>query len=377
LVHPVTGRVRGRLKAKEVFDRIVKAAWETGDPGLLFLDTINRANPTPHLGPIEATNPCGEIPLLPYESCNLGSINLAHMIHNVGDSPCLHREKLRSTVREATRFLDNVIEVSKYPVPEIQRITRGNRKIGLGVMGFAEMLIRLQISYDSPEAVKLGQEIMGLIFEEATKTSVSLARERGVFPNWKGSIYEKGNKRLRNAALTAIAPTGTIAIIAGTSASIEPFFAIAYKRAHVLGGQSLFEINPVFVEEFDRHGLDADSILNEVLKKGSLKALDGIPEELKNLFVTALDISPARHLEIQAAFQKHVDNSVSKTVNLPGEASLQDVADIYRKAWELRLKGVTIYRYGSKAQQVLELGIDEDALHYDHASRCDPEECRL
>jgi len=366
LVHPGTGRVTGRLKAKEVFDRIVRAAWETGDPGLLFLDVINRANPTPHLGPIEATNPCGEIPLLPYESCNLGAINLAHMIHNVSGSISLHWEKLRSTVRQAIRFLDNVIEVSKYPVPEIQRITRGNRKIGLGVMGFAEMLIRLQISYDSPEAVRLGQEIMGVIFDEATKTSTSL-----------GSIYQEKNKRLRNATLTAIAPTGTIAIIAGTSASIEPFFAIAYKRTHVLGGESLFEINPVFVEEFDRHGLDAGSILDQVLKKGSVKALDGVPEDIKNLFVTALDIPPGRHLEIQAAFQKHVDNSVSKTVNLPGDATLQDVAGIYWRAWELGLKGVTIYRYGSKSSQVLELGVDEDTLHYDHTSRCDPEECRL
>lgn len=377
LIHPSTGRVRGNLRAKEVFERIVKAAWETGDPGLLFLDSINRANPTPHLGPIEATNPCGEIPLLPYESCNLGSINLARMLSNDTRTTTIDWEKLRSTVEVATRFLDNVIEVSRYPVPEISQVTRGNRKIGLGVMGFAEMLIRLSIPYDSSEAVKLGQEIMHVIAEQARRTSMQLARDRGVFPNWRGSIYEARDEKVRNATRTAIAPTGTIAIIADTSASIEPLFALAYKRTHVLGDQSLYEINPVLLELLDRHNLDAESILEEILEKGSVKTLAAIPEDLKRLFVTALDITPDRHLEIQAAFQKHVDNSVSKTVNLPADAAVEDVASIYWRAWELGLKGVTIYRYGSKALQVLELGVGEEALHYDHASRCDPEECRV
>ncbi|MBW2028152.1 MAG: adenosylcobalamin-dependent ribonucleoside-diphosphate reductase [Deltaproteobacteria bacterium] len=377
LIHPSTGKVRGSLKAKEVFERIVRAAWETGDPGLLFLDSINRANPTPHLGQIEATNPCGEVPLLPYESCNLGSINLARMLGNNGGTVTIDWEKLRSTVEVATRFLDNVIEVSRYPVPEISRVTRGNRKIGLGVMGFAEMLIRMSIPYDSPEAVKLGQEIMHVIAGQARRTSIQLARDRGVFPNWRGSIHEARHEKVRNATRTAIAPTGTIAIIADTSASIEPFFALAYKRTHVLGDQSLYEINPVLLELLDRYELDVESVLEETLEKGSVKTSAAIPEDIKRLFVTALDITPDRHLEIQAAFQKHVDNSVSKTVNLPADAAVQDVASIYWRAWELGLKGVTIYRYGSKALQVLELGVDEEALHYDHASRCDPEECRL
>ncbi len=377
LINPRTGRIARRMSARSVFEEIVRAAWQTGDPGLLFLDAINRANPTPHLGAIEATNPCGEIPLLPYESCNLGSINLTHMLREREGRVEVDWEKLRATVRKAVRFLDDVIEVNRYPIPEIERMTRGNRKIGLGVMGFAELLIRLGLPYDSDEAAALAEQLMRTIAEEALAASTELAEERGIFPNWKGSVHEARNHRLRNATLTAIAPTGTISIIADTSASIEPLFALAYRRTHVLGGQTLYEVNPLLLEYLDRYGLNAEDILEAVLARGRLREVAQVPEELKRLFVTALEIPPDRHLHIQAAFQRAVDNSVSKTINLPEEATVEDVARAYWRAWELGLKGITIYRYGSKSAQVLELGLDEEAHHYDHASRCDPEECRV
>jgi len=320
---------------------------------------------------------CGEVPLLPWEACNLGSINLAHMLREREGRTEVDWEKLRATVRKAVRFLDDVIEVNRYPIPEIERMTRGNRKIGLGVMGFAEMLIRLGLSYDSDEAVELAERVMRAIAEEALATSIALAEERGVFPNWKGSVHEAQNRRVRNATLTAIAPTGTISIIADTSASIEPLFALAYRRTHVLGGETLYEVTPLFLEYLDRYGLKADDVLEAILTRGRLHDVAHVPEELKRLFVTALEIPPERHLQIQAAFQRAVDNSVSKTINMPEEATIEDVARAYWRAWELGLKGITIYRYGSKSAQVLELGLDEEAHHYDHASRCDPEECRV
>ncbi len=377
LINPRNGRVVGRMKARRILEEIVRAAWETGDPGLLFLDAINRANPTPHLGPLEATNPCGEIPLLPYESCNLGSINLRNMVRERQGRAEVDWEKLRETVRKAVRFLDDVIEVNRYPIPEIERMTRGNRKIGLGVMGFADLLIRLDLSYDSEEAIALAEQLMRTIAEEARATSERLAEERGVFPNWKGSVHEARQQRLRNATLTAIAPTGTLSIIAETSASIEPLFALAYRRTHVLGGETLYEVNPLFLEYLDRHSLRAEEITEAVLARGRLRDVPGVPDAMKRVFVTALEIPPERHLQIQAAFQRAVDNAVSKTINMPEEATVEDVARAYWRAWELGLKGVTIYRYGSKSAQVLELGVDEEAHHYDHASRCDPEECRV
>jgi ribonucleoside-diphosphate reductase alpha chain len=377
LVHPRTGQAAGSLDATDVFNAIADAAWRTGDPGLLFLDAINRTNPTPHLGTIEATNPCGEIPLLAHEACNLGSINLARMLRAQDDRPAIDWDKLRATARAAARFLDNIVQVNKYPVPEMEQLARGNRKIGLGVMGFAEMLVRLEISYDSDEAVALAERLMKFIADEALQVSRELAEERGVFPNWPGSVYERQGIKVRNATRTAIAPTGTIGIIAGTSPSIEPLFALAYRRSHVLEGQTLLEINPLFLEYAQRHGLDAAGLGRAIQEKGTLQAVPGVPEKVKRLFVTALEIPPERHLQIQAAFQRYVDNSVSKTINLPLEATPRDVATAYWRAWEMGLKGITIYRYGSKSTQVLELGVTEKAHHYDHASRCDPEECRV
>ncbi len=391
LVHPTTKQSVRRVPAREVFDAIVAAAWGTGDPGLLFLDNINRANPTPQLGAIEATNPCGEIPLLPYESCNLGSINLARMVRRDAGSveggawsvergaghPGIDWERLRHTVKAGVRFLDNIIEVNKYPVPAIQTMTQGNRKIGLGVMGFAEMLIELGISYDSDAAVGVAEEVMRFIAAESLQESRRLAEERGVFPNWRGSVYEGRGLRVRNATCNAIAPTGTIGIIANTSPSIEPLFALAYRRSHVLGSQTLPEVTPIFLEYLQRHHLNATEIVEQILEKGRLQEVSGASDELKRLFATALEIPAERHLQIQAAFQRHVDNSVSKTINLPHSATPQDIAQVYQRAWELGLKGITIYRYGSKTTQVMELGVDEKAHHYDHASRCDPEECRV
>ena len=377
LIHPGTGRPVGELRAKDVFDAVVKAAWQTGDPGLLFLDTVNRTNPVPHLGLIEATNPCGEIPLLPYESCNLGSINLAHVVMMRDGHAVIDWERLRATVRVAVRFLDDVIEVNRYPIPEIERMTRGTNKIGLGVMGFAEMLIRLGVSYDSADAVRLAEHVMRVVADEALATSQVLAEERGVFPCWKGGAHEAQGVRVRHATRTAIAPTGTLSLIAGTSASIEPLFALAYRRTHILEGQVLYEVAPLLREYLDRHGADAERLTDQVMEKGRLSDIQGMPEEVKRLFVTALEIPPEQHLQVQAAFQRHVDNAVSKTINLPHDARPEDVHQAYWQAWELGLKGITIYRYGSKSAQVLELGAHEESHDYDHASPCDPEECKV
>ncbi len=374
LIHPRTGKPAGRLRADEVFGAIARAAWQTGDPGLLFRDAINRANPTPQLGAIEATNPCGEVPLLPYESCNLGSINVARLVqYGLRGQAAFDWPRLETIAGEAVRFLDDVIEVNRYPLEAIERMTRSTRKIGLGVMGFAEALIRLGIPYDSDEAARFAERLMRAVSEAAARASAVLAQSRGAFPAWKGSAAEV----MRNATRTAIAPTGTIGIIAGTSASIEPLFALAYRRSGVLGGETLEEVNPLLLEYLERHRLDKRRVLAAVMERGRLADVPGVPDELKRLFVTALDIPAERHLAIQAAFQRHVDNSVSKTINLPHDAAPADVARAYRRAWQLGLKGITIYRYGAKPAQVLELGVEDEPHHYDHASRCDPEECRL
>jgi ribonucleoside-diphosphate reductase alpha chain len=377
VVHPRTHEVVDRRSAPDVFDAIVQAAWRTADPGLIFLDTINRTNPTPHIGRIEATNPCGEIPLLPYESCNLGSLNLAQMLKRQGTHTAIDWQKFETTVHTAVRFLDDVIEVGRYPIPAIDRMTRGNRKIGLGVMGLAEMFLRLGVSYHSTQAVKVAEQIAERLVTEAWHASEKLAEERGVYGNWPGSMHESQGIKRRNATCTAVAPTGTIGIIADTSPSIEPLFALAYRRSHVLEDQTLIEINSLLREHAAEHGLDVERLAGRVAEEGRLAAVDEAPDELKRLFVTALEIPHERHLQIQAAFQRHVDNSVSKTINLPQDATEEEIAKAYHMAWQLGLKGVTVYRYGSKGQQVLELGAEEEAHHYDYRSKCDPEECKV
>lgn len=348
LVNPRTGKKDRTVRARTIFDLIVYAAWRTGDPGLIFADTVNRRNPTPALGRIEATNPCGELPLLPYESCNLGSVNLARMVKNGRPD----WERLAETIRWGIRFLDDVIEVNNFPLEEIAAITRANRKIGLGIMGFADMLIRLGIPYDSREAELFARRLMAFIRRESLKASSQLAAERGVFPNFARSIYARKNLPLRNATVNTVAPTGTISIIAGCSSGIEPLFAISYVR-NVLSGTRLFEINPIFEKVARARGIYKREILAEIARWGTLRRIRGIPRDVKRVFVTAFDVEPEQHLRIQAAFQEHCDNSVSKTINLPAEATIDDVRNIYLMAHRLRCKGITVYRYGSRAEQVL------------------------
>jgi len=351
LINPRTGKAVKRVKAKDVFDLIVTMAWRTGDPGIVFLDEINRHNPTPHIGRIESTNPCGEVPLLPYESCNLGSINLSKMVQD-GE---IDWDKLRRTVRIGIHFLDNVIDANKYPLPEIEKMTKANRKVGLGVMGFAEMLVKLGVPYDSEEGIATAEKVMSFISEEARKKSIELGEERGSFPNFEGSVWDKmGYNAMRNATVTSIAPTGTISIIAGTSSGIEPFFAISYVR-NVMGTQ-LFEVNPVFEEMAKERGFYSTGLLRKIAKNGSIQKISEIPSEIKRIFVTALDIAPEWHVKMQAAFQKYTDNAVAKTVNLPGDATLEDVRRVFLLAYRLKCKGITVYRYGSKSEQVLVIG---------------------
>ena len=377
LRHPSDGRVVGSRGAQALFSAICGAAWETGDPGLLFLDTIERANPTPQLGHIESTNPCGEVPLLPYESCNLGSINLSHFVNQGDGEAAVDWERLAGTVRAATRFLDDVIAVNSFPLDAVAEATLANRKIGLGVMGFAEMCILLGVSYSSDAAPALASDLMTFIAQEARSTSERLAEQRGVFPNWERSIFAEPKLRVRNATQTSIAPTGTISIIAGTSPSIEPLFALAYRRRNVLDGQPLVEFNPLLLRYLEGNLLDSRQLLESVLHTGGLPDGAGLSKRSRELFRTALEISPEQHIRIQAAFQKHVDNAVSKTVNLPESATPQDIARAYTLAHELKCKGITIFRYGSKSDQVLELGIDEAPYEREHFTKCDPGACRM
>ncbi|HWP42895.1 MAG TPA: adenosylcobalamin-dependent ribonucleoside-diphosphate reductase [Blastocatellia bacterium] len=377
LRHPANGRAVGRRSARALFESICDAAWATGDPGLIFLDTIGRANPTPAAGHIESTNPCGEVPLLPYESCNLGSINLTRFVNQSHDKPALDWDRLRAIVADSVRFLDDVISINRFPIKATERMTLANRKIGLGVMGFAEMLILLGIPYDSDEAAKTAGEIMKFIADKARAASVRLAEKRGVFPNWEKSVYRDKGLRLRNATLTSIAPTGTISMIAGTSSSIEPLFALAYRRKHILDGETFKEFNPVFLRHLKRRGLASKDLLDEVMRHGRLSEVATIPEDLRRLFATALEVPANRHVQIQAAFQRHVDNAVSKTINLPAEATAQDIAGAYRLAYKLGCKGVTVFRYGSKSDQVLEIGADESPHEREYFTKCDPGACRL
>ncbi len=361
LINPHTKEPVGKLNAKEVFNKIVDAAWKTGDPGIVFIDRINKDNPTPKLGMIESTNPCGEQPLLPYESCNLGSINLSKMLCQKDGKVEIDYPKLTKTVRLAVRFLDNVIEVNKFPLPQIEEMTRATRKIGLGVMGFADALICLGIPYNSEEALEIAGRIIGFIKNEADIASVELAKERGVFPAFKGSIYDKrGGLKVRNAARTTIAPTGTLSIIANCSSGIEPLFALSYIRT-ILEGEHLIEVNPYFEEVAKKEGLYTEELMRELATRGSVQGMKDVPESMQRLFVTAHDITPQWHVRIQAVFQKFTDNAVSKTVNFPYQATKEDVAEVLMLAYQLGCKGITIYRDRSKESQVLSISREEKA----------------
>jgi len=368
LVNPRTKTAVKSIPARELFDIISQCAWETGDPGIIFIDEINRKNPTPEIGSIEATNPCGEQPLLNYESCNLGSINLTKIVEN----GTINWEKLKRIVELTVRFLDNVIDVNQYPLKEIERMTLANRKIGLGIMGWADLLAELEIPYGSKKSLTLAETLMGFINTTALEYSVYLGKIKGSFPNFKKSIYRDTFEYLRNCTRTTIAPTGTISIIAGCSSSIEPFFAIAYGRK--LANSSIFEINPVWEKKAATLKLLKPDITAEILKTGSLKNIRQIPSHIRNIFKTAFDIDPRLHLLMQATFQHHTDNAVSKTINLPENATIQMVKNIFISAYKMKCKGITVFRYGSKSFQVLYLGEDFSQIDYlqigEHFSGC-------
>ena len=350
LINPRTGEVVRKVSARKIFNLIVEGAWRNGEPGLVFIDEVNRHNPTPHVGMIEATNPCGEQPLLPYESCNLGSINLAKFVK--GDE--FDWERLKEAVWTSTRFLDNVIDINSYPIPEIEKMTKANRKVGLGVMGWADALFLLGIPYDSEKAIALAEKVMKFIQDESHRASQALAEERGVFPNWKGSVWEKKGLKMRNATTTTIAPTGTISIIANCSSGIEPVFALAYKRANILDGEEFFEVNWIFENVLKERGLYNEKLIEKIAETGSIQKLD-LPEDMKRVFKCALEIAPEWHVRMQAAFQKFTDNAVSKTINLPNSATRLDVEKAFLLAYELKCKGITVYRDGSREEQVLML----------------------
>ncbi len=367
LVDPASHKVMGTLNAKQVFDTIVDSAWRTGEPGIVFLDRLNRDNVTPTLGEIEATNPCGEQPLLPYESCNLGSINLAQHIIKKNGVYQMDWEKLEKTTRIAVHFLDNVIEVNAYPLPEIEHVTKLTRKIGLGVMGFADVLLQLDIPYNSEEGVSLAKQIMSLIHDTGVKESQALAKQRGAFPLFSESTWKDGPE-MRNATITTIAPTGTLSILSGVSGGIEPVFAFAYIR-NVMDHTHLVETNHILKDRLIREGLYREEWMRQVVEQGSIEQIEGIPDEIKRVFVCAHDVSPEWHVKMQAAFQAYTDNAVSKTVNFPSSATREDVASVFRLAFESDCKGVTIYRDGSRDNQVLNIG---SVNSEDKASSSDP-----
>lgn len=353
LINPRTGKAVKRLKAREVFSQIVEEAWKTGEPGMLFLDTINATNPTPALGVIESTNPCGEQPLLPYESCVLGSVSLSRMLLEDG-SPRVDWKRLGEVIRLGVHFLDNVVDMNKYPLPQIEEITKGNRKIGLGIMGFADMLIKLAIPYSSQEALKMAEGLMAFFSREANNASIELAKKKGVFPNFSRSTYSPGGPQYRNASRTTIAPTGTISIIAGCSSGIEPLFAFSYTR-NILDETRIPEVYTLFVETAKREGFYSEELMEQVSREGSIQAVPSIPERVKRVFVTARDIPAEWHVRMQAAFQKYTDNAVSKTINFSANTSKEEVEKTYLLAYKTGCKGITIYRDRSRISQALAL----------------------
>jgi ribonucleoside-diphosphate reductase alpha chain len=358
LIDPHTNKEVSRLRAKEVFDLIVECSWKNGEPGIIFIDKMNEFNPTPKLGKYESTNPCGEQVLLPFESCNLGSINLSKMIYGE-EKKEVDWERLRRLVHAGVHFLDNVIDMNKFPLKEIEKMTRTNRKIGLGVMGWADMLIKLEIPYNSEEAVRLGEKIMKFISDEAKVKSQDLAQKKGAFPSFKDSIFsENGSKELRNATLTTIAPTGTISIISNASSGIEPLFALSYYR-NVMDNDKLIEVNALFEEVAKRDGFYSRKLMEEIAEKGSIKDIEDVPEKYKKVFVTSHDIAPLWHIRMQAVFQKYTDNAVSKTVNFSHDAAKDDVREVYMLAFKLGCKGITIYRDKSREEQVLNINSND------------------
>jgi len=356
LIHPHYKHTVKSINARELWGQIINAAWKTGDPGVIFIDTINQYNPTSKIGKINATNPCGEVPLLPYESCNLGSLNLSKFVRSNKNRYEIDWRNLEKTIAHAIRFLDNVVEVNQYQSPEIKQATLGNRKIGLGIMGWAELLTQLEIPYDSDKAIQLAEQLMRFIQEKAMEASESLAKERGVFPNWEKSIYAP-HKPIRNATRTSIAPTSSISIIANTSSSIEPLFALAYQQKHVLQEDVLDHINSSFIELLKEYNIYTESILEKILEDGCAKNINEIPISIRNMYKTAMEIKPEWHIKHLIAFQKFTENAVSKTVNLPKESTPEDVEMIFKTAYFGKAKGISVYRNGSKEKQVINLGI--------------------
>ena len=350
----------GRLDAREVFDKIVHGAWRNGEPGMIFLDWVNHKNPTPHIGPMTATNPCGEQPLLPYESCNLGSINLAKLVVETDGEVDVDWDRLREVARITTRFLDNVIDANAYSVDKIEEMTRSTRKIGLGVMGFADLLVRMRIPYDSEEGLELGRKIMRFVRTEADRMSMELAEERGVFPAFSGSIYDApGQPPMRNACRLTVAPTGTISMIADCSSGIEPLFALCYHKHSILEGESLLYVNKGFEDAAREGGFYSEDLMRFLADGGSLQQRDDVPEWAKKVFVTSADISPEMHVRMQGVFQESVDAAISKTINFPNSATEEDVRSAYMLSWELACKGITVYRAGSREAEVLTAGEDK------------------